>query len=189
VGAYLGFFLAAVLYLLAVAQAWRVLGRAPRGRARVQRALLVVVAAAGAPYLQHGLRLGERSSWQCDLCGRVEHRDAFAGIVLRRTPCSDPRDREVLDTYAAWANPWVGAHAHAWDATLSFHRFPGIACTMLEPGRGWFERLPRARPDLAQRALAAFIAADLEQRRRFRHQAGEIGSDEDFERWIAETFP
>jgi hypothetical protein len=61
---------------------------------------------------------------------------------------------------------------------------------MLQPGHGWFQRLPGTRDQtLARRAWKTFIAADLDQRHRWKREAAQPDSQEDFERWLAGTFP
>jgi hypothetical protein len=189
-GALVGFCLVATLFLVAFVLAWRQLGRGTRQVRFFGRLLLGPLALASYyPALLIGAPLGRSSWWQCDLCGSVEHRDECAGILLRRTPYSDPCAREVLDAYAAWTELFAGDHEHAWDATIASWRWPGISCTMLQPCRGWFQRLPGTGDQLlARRAWQAFITADLEQRRRWRHEAYNTDSQEDFERWLAETF-
>lgn len=189
-GALVGVCLVAALILIAATVVWRSVRREAPLYRRFARAGVVLLGLLAFSQLHFAMKLGETSWWQCDLCGCVEGRDSCAGLLLRRLPYSDPEDRAVLEAYAAWTEPVVGDHAHAWDATLSSYRFPAVACTMLQPCHGWFHCLPTTSDQaLAHRAMGAFIAADIEQRGRWRHAAYNTESQQDFERWLAATFP
>ena len=107
-GAQIGAGLCAAGVLCALGAAWWALGQRPRTEARIARALLLPFGLAltmlAAPC---GARLGQRGSWQCELCGRGEFRERFAGVVVRREPWRTAEERQVLDSYSAWIEPLV----------------------------------------------------------------------------------